>query len=232
MNRCLSILILLICANNLSAQIIINSTNNPLSNTNQNVLPVAGLIATNNNRLTDLVDGSPFFQKEWIESTLVTENKSVYNKIPVRINLLDNEIHYQDSSGKEFVLSTPLREISLQQTDKKTVHFINGKILPLAKKGWYVLLDNDSVSLVKGFKKTIDEHRSYGSAPEYRIITNEMYFVYRNNKEFEISKPSDFIKVWPEKESEIKSFIKNANNKAPRDEQLTAVSKFCNSLPK
>ena len=123
MNRCLSILILLICANNLSAQIIINSTNNPLSNTNQNVLPVAGLIATNNNRLTDLVDGSPFFQKEWIENTLVTENKSVYNKIPGRINLLDNEIHYQDSSGKEFVLSTPLREISLQQTDKKNGAF-------------------------------------------------------------------------------------------------------------
>ena len=211
-----------------SAQITVTDNKNTLFNT---ALPIAGGLPVNNTRYVDLTSGSPFFQNEWARSKVVAKDMTVYADISTRIDLLENKVHYKDSSGKEFIAGTPLREIVFpQSSDGREVRFINGDILPVQKKGFFQLLVNDSVSLLKGFVKSFESHTSYGSATEYSIKTVENYFAYYNNKEYEIKKLSDFVEILPTQKAEIESYIKTVSKKLSRQEQFATTAKFCSSL--
>ena len=210
------------------SQIVVTDNKNTLLNT---ALPIAGGLPIHNTRYIDLTSGSPFFQKEWAKSSLITHNGVLHNEIPTRIDLLENEVHYRDSMGTELVLGTPLREMEfVQAATGKKVHFVHGDLLPLQKKGYFQLLVNGFISLVERYVKTFQSHTSYGSATEYSITTEEKYFAYHNNREYEIKKLSDFTGILPSKKPEMESFLKTISKKLSRQEQFTAAATFANSL--
>jgi len=217
----------------LSAQILVSDNKNIILNTSSASLPVMGNTPVDNTKTIEITDGSIFFQNDWATSKIVTEDLAVYQDIRTKINLMENQIHYLDSLGREFIIGAPIRQISFtQKKSGKEVQFINGNILPVKRNGWYLLLFNDSLSLVKGFHKTLQEHTSYGSATDYSIKTNESYFLYSKGKEYEVRKGSDFVEALPAKKNEIELYIKNLNKKLSREEQLVSVAAFCNSLLK
>lgn len=224
--------IFIICIQTLSAQITVSDNKNILFNTGNFSLP-AGNAPVSGTKTVDITEGSMFFQNDWAKSKIFTEDLRMYQDISIKVNLMENKIHYLDSLGREFIVGMPVRQISfIQKTTGKEVVFINGSILPVKKTGWYLLLFNDSVSLIKSFKKSLQEHTSYGSATEYSIKTDESYFLYIKGREYEVRKPLDLIEALPTKRNEIEFYIKNLNKKLPREEQLISVVNFCNSLLK
>lgn len=226
--RTIMLLVCSVTVFSVSAQIAVSDNKNTLFNT---VLPFSGGLPVNNTRYVDLSSGSPFFQKEWVKSRVVTQDMSVYKDVTVRIDLLENKVHYRDSTGKELVIGSPLREIVFPQfSTGMEVRFINGNMLPVEKKGFFQLLINDSIALLKGFVKTFESHVSYGSAAEYSIKTVENYFALYNNREYQIRKLSDFTDILPSGKAEIEAYLKTVGKKLSRDEQFTAAAKFCNSL--
>lgn len=212
------------------AQIAVR-VDNAVMNTGGAGIPVMGIYPAGNTQLVELVNGSPFFNTVWVKSKIVTETGKVYDDVPVKMNLYENNIHYQDKAGTELVMNTPISEVLMEKdANGKRVHFINGNILPTAKKGWFQLLVNDTLTLVKGFRKTLETHRSYGSAKDFSIATIENYYVYYNGKEFDVKKASDLANVLPEKKGEIEAQAKKISNKLSRDEQLKEMVTYCNSL--
>ena len=217
----------------ISAQILVNDNRNMVFNSVNASIPVMGNTPVDNTKEIEITDGSIFFQNDWAKSKIFSEDLAVYEGILTRINLMENKIHYLDSLGKEFIIGTSIRQLSfIQKKTGKEVQFINGNILPVKRVGWYLLLFNDSLSLVKGFKKTLETHTSYGSAPEYSIKTDESYFLYSKGREYEVKKVSDFADVLPAKRNEIEQYLKGLNKKLSREEQLITVATFCNSLVK
>ena len=103
-------------------------------------------------------------------------------------------------------------------------------MLPVPQKGWHLLLVNDSLSLVKGYKKSVDIHRSYGLGLEYSIKTTETYRAYFNGKEYEVRKPSDFIRIFPLKKATILQKISEMDKRLSREEQLSYIASYCNTL--
>jgi hypothetical protein len=208
-----------------SAQVI-SDNRNVLLNT---FLPIAGGMPVNNTKYVELTSGTPFFQEEWAKAKLISLERAVYIDVPVKIDLLENNVRYKDSTGKELLVGISVREILFQQASTgKSIHFISGSILPVQKKGLLQLLVNDSVSLLKAFVKTFEQHTSYGSATEYSIKTVENYYAYYNGKEYEIKKPSDFIDIFPAMKTEIENHLKTVNKKLSREEQFIAIAGFLN----
>src|SRR5690606_19216201 len=122
--------------------------------------------------------GSPYFLDLWAPAILVTESGTLYKDVMVKVDLFENHILFQDSAGNEMIVGTPLREVRINpNVPGKMSHFIHGSILPNQKPGWYQLLVNDSISLIKGVKKAIEQHTSYGSAPEYTMVSSNTYIV-------------------------------------------------------
>src|SRR5688572_18807463 len=170
----------------LAAQIAVSSNNSALYNSGGREFPFSGAAPVSNTKYVDLKEGSPFFNENWTNSKLVSQDGRVYQDVSVKLNLMDNKVHYKDSSGKELVIGTPLREVHLQQGSNASLLFINGSLLPGNKQGLYQLLVNDTLSLAKGFTKVFEQHTSYGSATEYSIKTQESYLAYLQDKEFVI----------------------------------------------
>ena len=214
-----------------SVQVVLNVNNNSLYNTGGRFFPIMGAAPVSNTQVVNLKEGSPFFLNEWGKSKVVTAEGAAYDGVKVKLNLLEHKVHYMDSAGNELVVGTPLREIIYPVTSTgKAYHFVSGNILPGERKGWFLLLVNDTLSLVKGFKKSFEEHRSYNSSTEYSIQTNESYHVFYNNQEYGVKKPSDFADILPAKKAEIQAHSKKISSKLSKDEQLTEMAAFCNTL--
>lgn len=217
----------------LSAQILVSDNKNMLFNSVNTSIPVMGNAPVDNTRTIEISEGSMFFQNDWAKSKIFTEDVIVYQGVSTKVNLMSNKIHYLDSLGKELIVGIPVRQISfVQKNIGKEVQFINGNILPTKKEGWYLLLFNDSLSLIKGFKKNLQQHTSYGSSTEYSIKTDESYYLYVKGREYEIRKNSDFIDALPLKKDEIEQYIKSLSKKTSREEQFVALAIFCNTLLK
>lgn len=211
-----------------NAQVAISSNNSALFNAS-GILPANGMLPVTNTLEVDLKEGSPFFQDNWSTGKIVTQEGKAFQILNLKLNLIENKAHYKDSTGKEMVIGAALKEIQLQ-TAKGDKLFVNGNSLPKQKQGWFLLLVNDTLTLLKGFKKTVETHTSYGSAPEYSIKTLESYFVYLNNVERDVKKPQDFVQLLPSKKAEIETEIKRIGSKVGKDELLTLVALYCNQL--
>lgn len=214
------------------AQVAVTSNANSFITTSTSYFPVMGAAPIGGTKYIDLKEGSPYFEDGWSSSKIIMQDGNIYTGLSVRINLMDNKIHFKDSLGKEMVLAKPVKEALLQETNQGNVHFINGILLPNAKEGLYLLLVNDTLTLLKGFKKTFEEYTSYGSAKEYSIKTVENYLVFVKDKEYEVRKPADFITIFPNDKAAIENEIKNVKGKGSKDIQLQSIARFCNTLLK
>lgn len=212
------------------AQITVSASNTTLINTNTAFFNVAGAAPVGNTRYVDLKEGSPFFQDNWSKSRIVTQDGKVYQDVSIKLNLLENRVYYMDTTGKELVVGVPLKEIQLQQTSGVTIHFVHGSLLPGTKQGWYQLLVNNTLSLFKRFTKSIEQHTSYGSAPELSIKTLEDYLVLVKGQEYSVKKPVDFTKIFPDKKAAIEKESKKLNDKLSREAQLSAMAMYCQTL--
>src|SRR6202012_5593899 len=47
------------------------------------------------------IEGSPFFSDEWMRGVLVMSPGKVYTSLQLKLNLLDNEVHYEDADGQD-----------------------------------------------------------------------------------------------------------------------------------
>jgi hypothetical protein len=108
-----------------------------------NMLQVVGGNPVTNAKYVSLVEGSPYLQEEWTKGKLVTEQGYVFQDVFLKLNLIENTIHYKDPKGNEMIATMPIREVIFpEQATGKTLRFVNSNILPASKKGWYLLLHN------------------------------------------------------------------------------------------
>jgi hypothetical protein len=199
-----------------------------VNNTNYNALNMLQVVGGNpvtNAKYVSLVEGSPYLQEEWIKGKLVTEQGYVFQDVFLRLNLIENTIHYKDPKGNEMIATMPIREVILpEQATSKTLRFVNSNILPSSKKGWYLLLHNANVSFFKFYDKILSENRPYNSATtEQRIMTKEKYFVMMKNVSYPIKNIKDLQALFMDKQKDVEMFIKTLDTKKPLEERMIEI---------
>ena len=190
-----------------------------------------------NAKFVSLVDGSPFFKTEWTTGIVTSTQGGIYKEVPVKLNLLENQIHFQDASGKEFIASTAIKEIELMDnTANKRLRFINAVAFPALKNlkpKWYLSLFSDKVWLLKDYQKTMIEQKPYGSATtEQRIVTKEAFYIVHNNTVSRVKAIKEVQALLADQKEPLETFIKNQNSSLPLDEKLTQIIAHYNSLIK
>lgn len=105
----------------------------------------------------------------------------IYDNLSIKLNLIENEIHFLDDQAKEYVLKTPARQVVLTDlVANKSYTFIQ-TVTPCHKneKMWYQVLDTGKVWLLKAEVKQITEFKAYGSATmEEKITSSISYYLY------------------------------------------------------
>jgi hypothetical protein len=184
----------------------------------------------------ELMDGSPYFSDEWKKAYLVLADKQVFKDIKVRLNLLNSQVHYLDARGKEMVPILPIKEIFLTDSAlDKNYRFVHYTVFPAEirnrQKGWYLWLLTGGADLYKMYSKSLNEQRIYGSATTRQFIeTREKYFVLYDDEFYEIKKPKDLIKNFPQRSKQLEEFSKKINTKLSTEDQLVQMVEFFNSI--
>jgi hypothetical protein len=199
-----------------------------------NFFQVVGGEPVSNTKFVKLVEGSPFFEREWIKSTLISMQGGVYENIPVKLNLLEGRVHYLDRNDVEMIANTAIREVVFSHpSNGKHYRFINGSVLPESMKGWYLLLHNDSATLMKSFEKSIMESQPYGSATtEQKIRTTPKYFLLYNNQMQAFKNIKELQEVLIAHRGKLHDLIQKQNTKVHLDDRLVEIVAYYNTLIK
>ncbi len=185
-----------------------------------------------------LVEGTPYFQKEYMEGMLVTTTGQEFKNLSLKLNLHSGEILYKNEKGEEMIATTPIREVVLTDALGNNFRFIHSASLPASqasplKEGWYQWLVSGNASLYKFYNKQLTESAPYGSATtEQKIKTKEKYLVAYNNAYFEISKTKDAPGILANKKAELETYLKTEDKSNSLDDRFTALIQHYNELIK
>jgi len=189
-------------------------------------------------KFVNLVEGTPYFKDDWMGAILVDGKNNQYKSKSVRLDLLDNKIHFLDDGGREMIASLDAKQIIFTDTSGNNFKFLYSSALPgdlkSVKHGWYLWLVTGKASLYKYFTKTLSEMRPYNSATyEQYIKTKASYLVLYNNALMEIKKLKDAPAVLANKKAELENFLKTKDKETDSmDDRFAALIQFYNSLVK
>lgn len=185
-------------------------------------------------KFTALVEGTPYFRDEWMNGTIVLEGGKEYKNIPIKLDLFHKEVHYKDEKGKEYIATTPIKEVVLSNgiSNYRFVHSSSFAASDDIKEGWYLWLHSGQASLYKYFDKKLEEAKPYGSATiEQKIKTSDSYLVYQNYLMMRIKKLKDAPDVLANKRKDIEEFLKSRDKKdASLDDRFTDLIVYYNEL--
>lgn len=190
-----------------------------------------------NVKFVNLVEGSPYFKEDWLKAVVDKGNRQ-YKDVSVKIDLVDNNVHYLDEKQKEMILTTPVKEIVLTNEAGDNFRFIHSSSFEspvnAPKEGWYLWLCTGTASLYKAFVKNVSETRPYGSATtEQSIQTTEKYLIFYNNAFLEVKKIKDVPSVLANKKKELEDFLKTSDDqKATMDDCFVKLVEYYNSILK
>jgi hypothetical protein len=206
-----------------------------LNVTSPNVMFVVGGTPFVNAKFAKIVSGSPYFYEEWMKGNVFVNGGKEYSGLFLKLDLLNNEMHYLDPAGVEMVTTSELQKLVLFDTIAQQVFtFINSSFINSGnapQKGWYLLLSTGTASLFKKLHKVVREEQPYNSATvEQHVETRSRYFVLYKNVFTEIKKIKDAPDILIDKKDPLLRYIKENNLKGKTDEEFLALIDFYNSL--
>lgn len=153
----------------------------------------------------------------------------------LKLDLMENEIHFQDEKGNEMVATTKVRQLVLIDTIKQTsFSFVHSSSFKTAdpRSGWYQLLAEASpAKLYRQSVKNLQEIKPYNSAMvEQYIRTADYYYVLYNGKLTAVKKIKDIAHILDDKKQEMLKYISDNNLNGKSDSDFINVMSFYKSL--
>jgi len=187
-------------------------------------------------KFVNLVEGTPYFKDEWLKGIVVDGANHEHKDIKLKIDLMDNTVHYLNETEKEFIATVPVREIVLTEESGNNYRFVHSialeKVNNVGKNKWYLWFVSGTASLYKKFEKDLSEFKGYGSATvEQRIKTRDKYLILYKNSFLEVKKIKDVPSLLAGKKKELEEFLKNKDDqKASMDDRMVKLIEYYNSL--
>lgn len=201
-----------------------------------NLIYAVGGVPMNNAKYVTVVEGTPFYNEVYFTGKIVLSGGRLYDKIKLRLDLMDNTVHYKNDNGEELVATTPIRSVLLYDaTSDKTLQFDHSDFITTTKPetGWYQLLDTGAAWLYKRHLKIIREEKPYGSATtEQHITTSYNYYVLINSVFTPIKKIKSLPDILSDKKAELLEYINLNSLTGKTDKDYSSLIAYYNSLVK
>jgi hypothetical protein len=187
-------------------------------------------------KYAEVVSGSAFFSEKWMKGTGLLSNGQVFKAVPLRLNLLENRVHYKEENGQEMIANSPIHELKLTDTSSgETYSFVYSSFLSANQHSqpdcWLIPLQTGHIGLYKQIYKSISETLPYGSATaEQRIKTVTRYFLLKENEFKSIGKWQDLTELLSERKAEVQEYLRLNKLKGKSESDHISVVKFYNEL--
>ena len=176
-----------------------------------------------------VVQGTPYLNDAWMKSNFV--QGVAKTNVLIRLDLLENEVHYLDEAGLELIAVTPISNMLLLDTIKKKqyffVHSSSFKTDTKIQPGWYHELMAGKVNLYKFYKKQISETLPYGQGTyEQKIHTVPEYYIFKDNELIRVKKINDLPQILFDKEAQLDTYLVSKNFRGKDDFEYLEVLNY------
>ncbi len=176
----------------------------------------------------DNVKGSPYLYESYKLAQLYIADKS-YGNIMMRFNTYSNEIELLPRDGQEIG--------ALMRVDDSRITF-EGKTLKLftfkdeegyEKKGYFLVLNDEKNVQLLLRKKCVfspnEKALTMNQADRAAKFTQyDYYYIVKDGEPIQVdAKKKDILKLFPEKENDIKNYIKSEKLKLKKEEDLAKL---------
>ncbi len=228
--------LLMTIISNLPAQVTMDSGLNGFWN-DVNGMPLKMTTAFN-------VEGSPYFDDNYLLADIVFLNGKKYQDIKAKINLETNELIVLNSKNEAMIVGAPIKELILKAYPRdgkiipvvlRGVGSVNGAINAKDAKIVEVLQDGDNFKLYRSYVISYNDSKAYGDASLTRKYNkNISFYGYSLNNEKRLERlgknKNVIVAFFGMKKDQVKNFIDQNKLSLKSDDDLIQVFEFANTL--
>src|SRR5215208_3030005 len=107
--RCFFLIIFSVASFFSFGQKTIDVTKNDVNVTSPNILTIVGGTPFVNAKFAKVVSGSPYFYEDWLKGSVIMNGGKEYAGLSLKLDLVDNELHYLDAAGNEMIATSELQ---------------------------------------------------------------------------------------------------------------------------
>lgn len=178
------------------------------------------------------IEGSAYLDEQFTEGVVSLTNGAIYRKIPLRLNIFNEEVEFRNRSGKIFNINNPdsIRELKIGET--KFI-YTNLKLHHKTQKVLAEVIEEGNISLLKHYRIILTEPRpaqthrqaqppKFVKAPaEYLIqMENGQAHLFKNKKEL--------LHLFVQQKEKLDDWIDQENLSIKNEQDLSSIVKFLN----
>lgn len=191
------------------------------------------------NPATTDIAGSPFWQDEWSECSLLTKDGKQYDHVRFRLNLQSQELHFQSKTNQE--LAAPAGSVTTILLYDSVIRGGSGTLFQCGfpavdnrkTTDFYEILCQGKASLLHSRVKTLSVHKDDMSGEvtkEYLLYEDDYLFI--QGKMVRLKKDRSFMLVQlADKKDQVSAYINNNNLKLKTIEEIKTLINYYNTLP-
>ena len=180
------------------------------------------------------IEGSPYFNDDFINGNVYTTSKTMFTEIPLRLNIYNDEMEFKSPNGNIAAIATPeiIEKITIGNDIWVYTPYSAGKrvsrnFLRLIAKGKVKLYVRPNVS----FKDAVPPSGYKNAEPaQFKAQADTYYIRYGEEAAQLIENKKDLEKVFPDHKKEIAAFIKNNKINHRKEGKLKELVDYYNSL--
>jgi hypothetical protein len=181
------------------------------------------------------LQGSYFFNDEFLPAILVDASGKEYKDKKIKFNLKSNIIYYTDWDGKLMQATSDIRKVIITEPDKTTV-FENffPSIDGLDAGTYYKVLISGSAKLLLSTQFSEAEYKEFNSAVTTKRVDKvyQLYGAANGNIKKLTKGEAEILELLKDKSSELASFIKQNSLKCRKQSDYETVFNYYNGLKK
>lgn len=180
------------------------------------------------------IEGSPYLNDEFISGTIYTTAKQKFINIPLRYNIYNDALEFKTPDNVIQAMATPEILESAEFGEYTVVYapFSNSKKV---SHGYFQVVVSGEASLY--IKSNIRFNKAQEPVPYKDAIPAQFhkkpdtYFIKVGPAEAKkVNNKKDLIKIFPDHQNEISSFIKKNKTKISKQDHLKALVEYYNAL--
>lgn len=180
------------------------------------------------------IEGSPYFNDDFINGTVYTTSKTMFSDIPLRLNIFNDQMEFKSPEGNIAAIATPeiIEKITIENdvwiyTPYYSGKRVNRSFLRLIVKGKAELYVRPNV----GFKDAVPPSGYKDAEPaQFKTQADTYYIRFGEEAAQLIENKKDLEKVFPDHKKEIAAFIKNNKINHRKEDKLKELVDYYNTL--
>lgn len=194
-------------------------------------------ITVDNDNLNYDVEGTKYINEEYLPAKLSSYPDLTFN---IKYNAFNDEMEVQSKNNKSYALNKLAKSVSVRFLHNNVTYSIfdyvnndgvveTGYFQNISSGDKVLLLKKESIMFIKEkpSKTGYDEHRP----PQYRRLKDKLFVKINNQNAIELPKSKkSILKLFPDKKSQISSFIKENKIKTSNESDLVKLVNYISSL--